>query len=208
MGEGMKPVKKEEMASVEDVGTMPQMHIEWWPIERPKPYAKNARRWSADAIQKIAGSIREFGWAQPIVCDSVDVIIIGHLRLAGARYLGLDRVPVYVADKLTPEQVKALRIADNRLHEESSWDNLLLGSDLIDLKAANFNLDVTGFETSEIVESIFGGGRKKKGDPKGKKEVELKETFAIILTCDSEAHQVTLLERFGKEGLNCRALIS
>jgi DNA (cytosine-5)-methyltransferase 1 len=72
------------------------MAIEWWPITRPIPYAKNARKWSQSAIEKVAASIREFGWVQPIVCDAKDVIIIGHLRLEAAKFLKLDRVPVFV----------------------------------------------------------------------------------------------------------------
>ena len=61
---------------------------EWWPIGRPQPYPKNARKWSQSAVEKVAASIREFGWVQPIVCDSKDAIIIGHLRLA--HFLKLD----------------------------------------------------------------------------------------------------------------------
>src|ERR1700730_13660315 len=95
--------------------------VAMWPITRPRPYAKNARKWSGKAIEKVAASIREFGWRQPIVCDKDDEIIIGHLRLAAAHHLCLQEVPVHVAGDLTPSQVKALRIADNRTHEEGDW---------------------------------------------------------------------------------------
>ena len=90
------------------------MLIELWPIDRPRPYPKNARKWTAGAIDKVASSIREYGFRQPIVVDAHDVIIIGHLRLAAAKKLGLSEVPIHVARDLSPEQVRGLRIADNR----------------------------------------------------------------------------------------------
>ena len=102
------------------------MRIEHWATDRPQPYAKNARKWNSGAVDKVAASIREFGFRQPIVVDNVGVIIIGHLRLAAAKKLGLKEVPVHVAQDLTPEQVRGLRIMDNRSHEESEWDLALL----------------------------------------------------------------------------------
>ena len=82
--------------------------IEMWPIDRLKPYAKNARRWSQAAVEKIAASIREFGFRQPIVADLKDEIVIGHLRWHGAKHEGLTEVPVHVAKDLSPAQIKAL----------------------------------------------------------------------------------------------------
>ena len=81
------------------------MHIELWPIDRPKPYPKNAREWNAAAVAKVASSIREYGFRQPIVVDVHDVIIIGHLRREAAKTLGLKEVPVHIASELTPAQV-------------------------------------------------------------------------------------------------------
>ena len=69
--------------SAKNKGPMAALAVEMWPIDRPRPYAKNARKWSKTAVEKVANSIREFGWRQPIVCDREDVIVIGHLRLAG-----------------------------------------------------------------------------------------------------------------------------
>ena len=104
------------------------MHIELWPIDRPKPYPKNAREWNAAAVAKVASSIREYGFRQPIVVDVHDVIIIGHLRLAAAKTLGLKEVPVHIASELTPAQVKGLRLMDNRSHEEAEWDLATAGA--------------------------------------------------------------------------------
>ncbi len=98
------------------------LKIEWWPIDRPKPYAKNARKIPQKAIDLVAKSLREFGWQQAIVCDAADVIIAGHTRLLAATQEGMTHVPVSVAAHLTPAQVRAYRLMDNRSHEESSWD--------------------------------------------------------------------------------------
>src|SRR5690242_19906993 len=87
-------------------------NIEWWPVEKPIPYARNARKLSASAIDKVAASIKEFGWRQPIVVDKEGVIVIGHTRLKAAQKLELKQVPVHVAGSLTPGQVNALRLAD------------------------------------------------------------------------------------------------
>jgi hypothetical protein len=93
-----------------------------WPIEKPIPYARNARKISDRAVDKVAASIKEFGWRQPIVVDRENVIIVGHARLLAAKKLGLQSVPIHVAENLTPTQVKAYRLMDNRSHEETDWD--------------------------------------------------------------------------------------
>lgn len=126
------------------------MQIELWPIDRPKPYPKNARKWNAAAVDKVAASIREYGFRQPIVVDVQDVIVIGHLRQAAAKSLGLAQVPVHVARDLTPAQIRGLRLADNRTNQEASWDEDLLGPELADLDALGFDLGLTGFDVHEL----------------------------------------------------------
>jgi DNA modification methylase len=126
------------------------MLIEYWPIDRPKDYPKNARKWSGQAIEKVAASIREYGWRQPVVVDVHDVIVIGHLRRAAARFLGLTEMPVHVARDLTPAQIRGLRLADNRTNQESSWDEVLLASEIADLNNLNFDLCLTGFDVHEL----------------------------------------------------------
>ena len=130
--------------------TLVKMLIEQWPIDRPQPYAKNARKWTAGAVDKVAASIREFGFRQPLVVDIFGVIIIGHLRLAAAKKLGLKEVPVHVAQDLSPEQVRGLRIMDNRSHEESDWDLALLAPEIADLRDLAFDLSLTGLNGREI----------------------------------------------------------
>jgi len=96
------------------------MQVTLWAIDRVIPYARNARDISQTAIDKVAASIKEFGWRQPIVVDNEAVIVAGHTRLLAARKLGLSAVPVHVADNLTAAQIRAYRLMDNRSHEEAA----------------------------------------------------------------------------------------
>ncbi len=124
--------------------------IEYWPIDRPQPYANNPRTIPPSAIAKVARSIAEFGFRQPIVVDDKDIVIVGHVRLAAAKQLDLTSVPVHVAGGLSAAQVKAYRLADNRSAQETDWDATLLGLELTDLAALGLELDFTGFEADEL----------------------------------------------------------
>jgi DNA modification methylase len=121
-----------------------------WTIDRPIPYARNSRKIPERAIDKVAASIKEFGWRVPIVVDKDGVIVCGHTRLLAAKKLGLPEVPVHVADNLTPAQVKAYRLMDNRSHDDTSFDLELLGPELEDLRDLDFDLSLTGFDQHEI----------------------------------------------------------
>src|ERR1700720_4303604 len=105
--------------------------IEIWPIDKPIDYPQNARKWTQKAVEKVAASIREYGWRQPVVVDAQGVIVIGHLRRAAGRWLRLREVPVHVAWDLSPEQIRGLRLADNRTNEESDWNEDLLKLELL-----------------------------------------------------------------------------
>ena len=85
-----------------------ELTVEWWPIEKPTPYARNARVCPESAIAKVAASLKEFGLRQPIVVDEEGVIIAGHTRLLAAQRLGLEQVPVHVATDLTPRAGQGL----------------------------------------------------------------------------------------------------
>ena len=132
----------------------PALAAVWWPVDRPKPYAKNPRRNDA-AVEKVAASIREFGWAQPIVVDGDGVIIIGHTRLKAAKKLGLKTVPVLVRADLTPEQVAALRLADNKTAELAEWDEPLLAAELDALVGA-VDMEQFGFDLSAPEDAYTG----------------------------------------------------
>ncbi len=129
---------------------MNDLQVCMWPIDRPIPYARNSRKIPDRAVDKVAASIREFGWRQSIVVDKDDIIICGHTRLLAAKKLGLQQVPVHVADNLTPTQVRAYRLMDNRSHEDTDWDLDLLGPELEELGALDFDLSLTGFDQHEI----------------------------------------------------------
>jgi ParB-like chromosome segregation protein Spo0J len=124
--------------------------IEQWPLARLKPYAKNARTHSDDQIAKIAASLVEFGWTAPVMVADDGEIVAGHGRLLAAQHLGLNEVPVIRLSHLTPEQVRAYRIADNRLSELSGWDDELLAAELHALNSAGFDLGLTGFEGEDL----------------------------------------------------------
>jgi hypothetical protein len=130
--------------------------VEWWPVDRPLPYEGNPRVISEAAVEKVALSIGEYGWRQPIVVDEAGVIIAGHTRLLAAEKLGRETVPVHVASGLTPGQIKGLRLMDNRAAEESGWDDSLLVSELDELLAMDFDLVYAGFE-EELGEVLASG---------------------------------------------------
>ena len=115
-------------------------------VEELKPYANNPR-FNDDAVEYVAKSIKEFGFKVPIVIDKKGVIVAGHTRYKAAIELGLDEVPCIVADDLTDEQIKAYRLADNKVSDYSIWNNVALLEELEDLK----DLDIfTGFKESEL----------------------------------------------------------
>tara|TARA_R110002110_G_scaffold141953_1_gene330039 strand:+ start:488 stop:1084 length:597 start_codon:yes stop_codon:yes gene_type:complete len=111
------------------------------------PYINNPRK--NLNVDKVAASIKEFGFQQPIVVDKSYTIIVGHTRYEAAKKLGLKEVPVQIAD-LTETQAKAYRIADNRLSEDASWDTKLLNLEFNDLLSKEFDLDLLGFTNDEI----------------------------------------------------------
>jgi DNA modification methylase len=129
---------------------MPSLAVELWPVERPIPYARNARVCPEAAVAKVAASLAEFGFRQPIVVDAEGVIIAGHTRLLAAQRLGLKEVPVHVAIGLTPQQVKAYRLMDNRSAQETSWDEELLALELEELSGLDVDLLLTGFDEEEL----------------------------------------------------------
>ena len=111
------------------------------------PYENNPRI-NDGAVDAVAESIKEFGFKVPIVIDSGNVIVAGHTRLKAAKKLGMEKVPCITADDLTPEQVKAFRLIDNKTHEFSTWSEKDLSKELVEL--TNFNLQKFGFDESEI----------------------------------------------------------
>ena len=132
------------------------MKIEQAALDSVTPYARNPRN-NADAVAKVAASIKEYGWRQPIVIDDERVILAGHTRLMAAQRLGLEKVPVHIATGLTPQQVKAYRLADNRVAAEAEWDRDLLALELGELNNEDYDLTVTGFDDDELAALLASG---------------------------------------------------
>jgi DNA modification methylase len=125
------------------------MHVALFNLDDIKPYDKNPRS-NDQAVAAVAASIREFGFRQPIVIDERSEIVVGETRYKAARLLGLKQVPVHVAIGLTPAQLKAYRIADNKTAELAEWDHDRLVQELADLQELQFDIDVTGFSADEL----------------------------------------------------------
>lgn len=129
------------------------MNIGQWKIGDVKPYENNPRINDA-AVHAVARSIQEFGFRQPVVVDEAGVIIVGHTRHRAAEKLGLETVPVHVAKGLSPEQVKAYRLADNKTAELAEWDYELLPLELSQLREMEYDLDLVGFTEDELAEIL------------------------------------------------------
>ena len=129
---------------------MKKLEIKYIPIDNIKPY-KNNPRLNEDAIPYVMNSIKEFGFKNPIILDKNNVIVAGHTRLESAKRLDMKEVPVIYADDLTEEQVKAFRLADNKVAEKSMWDYTKLDEELedildIDMSMFDFNINTDDLE--------------------------------------------------------------
>lgn len=128
---------------------MGKISIQYVKIQDIIPYDKNPRI-NDDSVDKVAASIREFGFKVPIMLDSKNVVIAGHTRLKAAKKLKLKELPCVYADDLSDEQVKALRLADNKVGESSMWDEDLLNEEL----AGILNIDMNDFGFGDIEEAV------------------------------------------------------
>jgi DNA modification methylase len=149
--------------------------IEHWPLERLKPYARNAKTHENDQVAKIAASMAQFGWTVPVLVAGDGEVIAGHGRILAATYLGLAEAPVIVLDHLTEAERRAYRIADNKLTELGAWDEALLAGELQELLAEDFDLSVVGFSEAELDALLAGDGD---ADDAREREDEVPETPA------------------------------
>ena len=125
------------------------LQFEVWKINRCIDYARNPRK-NDHAVDKVAAAIREFGFRVPIVAKSDGTVVDGHLRLKAAKKLGLDEVPVILADDMSEAQIKAFRLSVNKVAELAEWDIDLLKLEIVDLKEMDFDLSLTGFDDDEL----------------------------------------------------------
>ncbi len=131
-------------------GNLGALQVEYRPIASLVSAARNARTHSEEQVFQIVNSMKEFGWTNPVLIDAQGGIIAGHGRILAAQKLGIERVPCIELAHLTEAQKRAYAIADNKLALNAGWSDDLLKLELIDLKELNFDLDLTGFQLSEL----------------------------------------------------------
>ena len=159
-----------------------------------KPYEKNPRK-NDSAVDAVANSIREFGFKVPVVIDKDGVIVCGHTRYKAAKKLKLDTVPCVIADDLTEEQIKAYRLADNKVSELAEWDIDLLGEELNDI----FDIDMSDFGFNIEDEEDTPPERDDLSDKVG-------ETYEVIVECVNETEQEQIYNKLIGDGYSCRVL--
>lgn len=175
--------------------------VELRAVDELIPYSNNPKEHPDEQVRKIASSIKNYGWDQPIVVDGGGEIIKGHGRMQAAELLGLDEVPVLVRDDLTDAEAKAARIADNKT-AEAPWDDDLLTIE-IETVVDEFDPDALGFDDDELDDLLDGGDDTGPGigdsEPLG-----LDEAYEVIIECESEADQEETYQRLTEGGYECR----
>jgi len=186
--------------------------IKQTPVEQLHMYARNARTHSGEQVKRIAESIQEFGFLNPILVDSASKeIIAGHGRLLAARELGLETVPVVFYNHLTDIQRRAYTLADNKLALDAGWDEELLKLELDELKLEDFDLGIIGFEGFDFNtinndnDSEFKPNLPKE-DNEDRKGIDYEQKFEMIITLQSESEQRELFEEMGSRGISCKIL--
>ena len=162
------------------------------------PYENNPRN-NDDAVEAVAHSIDEFGFKVPIVVDKDKVIVAGHTRLKAAELLGLDTVPVIVADDLTENQVKAFRLADNKVGELADWDFSKLEEELTEID----DIDMSDFGFDDISEESTEENDETNSDMS---HFNYKEQYGVIVMCKDEAEQEKIYTRLIDEGYECKVV--
>lgn len=141
----------EPQAAVDHAGApWPADRVERWPLDKLKPRRGNPRTHTAEQVEQIAASMREWGWTNPVLVDEFGVLIAGHGRCLAAQMLGFKEAPVMVARGWTPEQIRAYVIADNKLAENAGWDDELLRLELRALEEADFQMSIIGFSEDDL----------------------------------------------------------
>ena len=172
-------------ASVKEQAVGVRIHsesVEHLPAAKIKGYARNARTHSETQIAGLVKLITELGFTNPLLIDEKNEIIAGHGRFEAAKQLGIDPIPCIRVRGLSQNQIRALRLADNKIQESGGWDEGLLRAELGELQAAKFDLSLTGFALSEL--NVFGGGIGESnagaGGEESKKIGSLKDRFFAV----------------------------
>lgn len=183
------------------------MNIKDMNINDLKEYENNPRHNEA-AVDKVVESIKEFGFKVPIIIDQNNVIIAGHTRLKAARLLDIETVPCIIADDLSPEQIKAFRLADNKVSEYATWDEDKLYTELMELKVINFDIESFGFDIKEInepeenIESDFDEDE----EINTESNFNYKEQYGVIVMCKNESEQEEVYNTLIELGYECKVV--
>jgi ParB-like chromosome segregation protein Spo0J len=145
-----------QIASQTEQQANDELCIEYWPIDRLIPSARNARTHSAAQVAEIAGRIRTFGFTNPLLVGEDADVVAGHGRLAAARLLGLSEVPVIPLRKLSEMERRQLMLADNRIALNAGWDAEMLKLELADLGRLGADLKILGFNEQELAVALGG----------------------------------------------------
>ena len=188
------------MASKPKGERWPADRVERWPLEKLRPFERNARVHSDAQIDQIIASINRFGWTAPIVASEDGTILAGHGRVLAARKLGFADVPVIVGNGWDDLKKREFVLADNKIASNATWDEELLKIELSDLKelGQEVELQLLGFSEKDLADQLA---------PDASPQLT-GLSYAVIIRCADEAEQRGLLGRFEGEGLTCEALIS
>ena len=181
---------------------MDKTKVTYMDVDSLIPYANNPRL-NDNAVDAVAASIKEFGFKVPIVVDGENVIINGHTRLKAAHKLGLKQVPVIVADDLTPEQVRAFRLADNKTSELAEWDLGKLNIELdgiADIDMSDFGFDDDAFDLDDEDKDLED--EKTSED----KDVDIDDEKTLVVDCENEDEMEKTFATLTEEGYKCRII--
>lgn len=171
-------------------------------IDEIIPYARNPRI-NVQSIDAVAASIKEFGWQQPIVIDSENIIIAGHTRFLAAKKLGMTKVPCQIVEGLSDAQKKAYRLLDNRVGHLTQWDKELLELELEELSDFDFTFFEADWETLLNDANLESTTTK----PVTQNIAALETKYELIISCDDEGDLKNKYEKLTKEGYICRPLM-
>lgn len=169
-----------------------ELNIVYRNIKELKPYKKNAKKHPKEQVERIANSIKEFGFTQPVIIDKNNYVVAEHGRILGAKKAGLKQVPTVMLEDLTEEQIKAYRLVDNKLNE-SDWDFGLLDEEL-GMLSEDIDMELFGFEFDEIKEE----------EQKKKVEFEIKEKYEVHIICKDEKQMEQVYNKTKGMGIDCK----
>lgn len=182
-----------------------------------KDYENNARTHPPKQIKKVKASIKRFGFTNPVLIDEDDTIIAGHCRTLCAKQLKMSEVPCIKLVGLTDAEKKAYVLADNQLPLDAGWDMAMLENELLDLQSADFDLDLTGFDSDILgslgsldsldispTKTITAKDMENNDERILNNEKQYVEKFSVVVECKNEAEQEKLFNKLTKEGFSCR----